>query len=109
MSHTLDGLPFSGSCPLSTHTSYLGATSASARALPQLVTYLQLLWHAYPDGLTDAESAERMGVERSSINARRAPAVQAGLVEAYGARMRASTDTSNTVWRLRLPAAGGRD
>ena len=109
MSHTLDGLPFSGSVPLSTHTSYLGAASASARALPQLVTYLALLWHAYPDGLTDAESAERMGVERSSINARRAPAVQAGLVEPYGTRQRAATETANCVWRLRLPAAAARD
>jgi len=103
MPTTDSGLPFSGATPLSLHNSAKGAEDAKVRALPQLVTYLTLLWHAYPDGYTDAESAERMGVERTSVNARRAPCVAAGLVEPYGSRTRPSTDTSNTVWRLRLP------
>lgn len=104
MPHTDAGLPFSGSSPLSRHTSYQGAEDAKARALPQLVVYLALLKSVYPDGMTDAEAAERMGVERTSINARRKPLHQAGLVESYGTRERVSSGNPNTVWRLALPA-----
>jgi hypothetical protein len=102
--NTESSLPFSGSSPLSRHTSFQGAEAATVRALPQTVRLLQLLHDAYPDGLTDAESAVRLGVERSSVNARRAPLVAAGLVEAYGTRERASSDLPNVIWRLRLPA-----
>jgi hypothetical protein len=99
MSHTISGLPFSGNVPLSRHTSYQGAEDAKSRALPQTVRYLELLKARYPDGYTDAEAAVRLGLERTSINARRAPCVEAGLVEACGTRERDETGNRNTVWR----------
>jgi hypothetical protein len=101
------GLPFSGATQLSRFTSHAGAEGAKKRALPQVVRYLQLLHARYPDGLTDAEAADLMAIERSSINARRAPLVEAGLVETYGSRERVSTEIPNTIWRLRLPSRGG--
>jgi predicted ArsR family transcriptional regulator len=104
MPNTDAGLPFSGSSPLARHTSHQGADDAKARALPQVVVYLALLKQAYPDGYTDAEAAARMGVERTSINARRKPLEQAGLVESHGTRERASSGNPNVVWRLAAPA-----
>lgn len=97
-------LPFQGATPLSRFTSHAGADDAKTRAPSQLVRYLQLLHARYPDGYTDAEAAVLMEVERSSVNARRAPLVQAGLVEAYGTRARVSSDLLNVVWRLKLPS-----
>ncbi len=103
MSTTASGLPFQGVTPISRHTSYQGADEAKERALPQAVRYLQLLHARYPDGFTDAEAATVLEVERSSVNARRSPLVQAGLVEPWGTRARISTENQNTIWRLRLP------
>jgi predicted ArsR family transcriptional regulator len=103
---TESGLPFSGTSPLAAHTSHQGAEDAKERALPQVVVYLALLKQVYPDGLTDAEAAERMGLERTSINGRRKPLEQAGLVESHGTRERASSGNPNVVWRLALPARG---
>lgn len=103
MPHTAAGLPFSGSTPISRHTSHQGAEDAKVRALPQSILYLRLLHDRYPDGLTDAEAADLLAIERSSINARRAPLVQAGLVETCGTRPRVESDLPNTIWRLRLP------
>jgi hypothetical protein len=105
MPWTEAGLPLQGATPISRHTSHQGALAANERAMPQTVRYLQLLHARYPDGYTDAEAAMILEVERSSINARRAPLVQAGLVEDCGTRARASSDLPNVIWRLRLPRA----
>jgi hypothetical protein len=105
MPSTDAGLPFNGVTPISRHTSHQGAVDAAPRALPQALRYIQLLHMKYPDGYTDAEAAKILEVERSSINARRAPLVQAGLVEDCGRRARASSDLPNVIWRLRLPRA----
>lgn len=103
MPHTDAGLPFSGSSQLSRHTSHQGAVDAEKRALPQAVRLLQLLHAAYPEGYTDAQAAAILEVERSSINARRAPLVAAGLVEPCGTRD-GKYDNPNTIWRLRVPS-----
>lgn len=99
----IDGaLPFSsGLTPQSAHASRSGAEDAAPRALSQTVRYLRLLKDS-PRGLTDAEAATRLGLERSSINARRAPLVKAGLVYADGFRQGTSgRKVRNAVWKAR--------
>lgn len=91
-------LPFSGSTPLSQHTSRHGAEDAAPRALSQTVRYLAAL-KAY-GGLTDAEAAKLLNVERTSINARRAPLVKAGLVVPNGTRPWPTGKVQNVVWCL---------
>lgn len=90
-------LPFSGSTPQSRHTSRQGAEDVQTRALGQTVRYLALLKEH--GGLTDLEAAKLMQVERTSINARRAPLVKAGIVVADGFRPSPSK-VKNVVWRL---------
>ena len=90
-------LPFSGSGPQSSHASRCGAEDAAPRALNQTVRYLSLL-KSRPQGCTDAEAADLLGLERSSINARRRPLVTAGLVYADGFRP-GSTGIRNTIWK----------
>jgi len=97
--YTKGSLPFNGSTPLSRHTSHLGALDASERALTQTVAYLHLIKvHA---GLTDWDAARLMRVERTSITARRAPLVKAGLVVAEGTKP-GPTGIRNVVWKLAL-------
>lgn len=99
MPHTAALLPFNGITPLSRFTSHQGAQDAQERALPQTVRYLALL-KLHPGGLTDAEAAKQLRLERSSINARRAVLVKAGIVVADGTRPGPTGKVKNTVWRL---------
>ena len=74
MSGYLDqALPFSGSVPLSRHTSACGAVDASPRAAAQTKSYLLALDARGLDGLTDWEAKAVLGLERTTINARRRP------------------------------------
>ena len=98
MPHTEQGLPFSGVTPQSRHASHAGAQDAAPRALSQTIRLLALL-KAHPLGLTDAESAVLLNIERTSINARRAPLVKAGLVYAAGFRPGPTGKIKNTVWK----------
>lgn len=91
-------LPFSGSVPQSRHASRAGAEDAAPRALNQTVRYLASL-KAHPQGLTDAEAAELLNLERTSINARRVPLVKAGLVYADGFRPGPTGKVKNTIWK----------
>jgi len=50
-------------------------------------------------GTTDREAADLMGIERTSINARRVPLVKAGVVVADGFR-EGPMGVKNTIWRL---------
>jgi hypothetical protein len=93
-------LPFSGSVPQSAHASRAGAEDAAPRALSQTVRYLAQL-KGHRDGLTDAEAAKLLGLERSSINARRVPLVKAGLVYADGFRPGPTGKVKNTIWKAR--------
>lgn len=90
-------LPFSGITSQSRHASHAGAENAAPRALSQTVRYLQTL-KARPHGLTDAEAADLLGLQRSSINARRVPLVKAGLVVPDGFR-EGTSGVKNTVWK----------
>jgi hypothetical protein len=92
-------LPFSGSTPQAAHASRAGAEDAAPRALNQTVRYLALL-KSRPHGCTDWEAAELLGVERTTINARRRPLVKAGLVYADGFRD-GPTGVKNVVWKAR--------
>ena len=94
-------LPFSGATPQSRHASRMGAENAAPRALSQTIKYLQALKDRPQYGLTDAEAATVLGVERSSINARRAPLVKAGLVYASSDTRPGPTGVANTVWKAR--------
>jgi hypothetical protein len=102
MAHPLNtqpALPYSGITPQSRHASYLGARAAAGRANSQTRSYLKLL-KEHATGLTDLEAAHMMGIERSSVNARRAPLVKQGRVFPAGFRKGAS-GVKNTVWVLR--------
>ena len=91
------GLPFAGITPLSRHTSHAGAEDAAPRALPQTIRYMAAL--RQHGGLTDHEAAKVLGLERSSINARRSDLVKAGIVVAEGTRP-GPTGTRNVVWKI---------
>lgn len=98
MQHYIEGaLPFGGSTPQAAHASRAGAEDAAPRALNQTVRYLALL-KSRPQGCTDAEAAHLLGLERTSINARRRPLVKAGLVYSDGFRP-GDTGIKNTVWK----------
>lgn len=90
-------LPFQGSTPQSAHTSRAGAEDAAPRALSQTVKYLAIL-KAY-GGTTDREAADLMGIERTSVNARRRPLVTAGIVVPKGFRQ-GPTGVKNVVWGI---------
>lgn len=98
MPHIAALLPFSGSTPLSRHCSHQGAEDAKDRALSQTIRYLALLKES--GGLTDWEAHERLGIERTSITARRRPLVVAGIVVPSDETRPGPTGTKNTVWRL---------
>ncbi len=98
MPYTEQGLPFaSGITPQSQHTSRAGAEDAAGRALPQTIRYLRCLKDH--GGLTDLEAAKLLGLERSSINARRVPLMKAGIVVSCGFR-KGPTGVKNCVWKV---------
>ncbi len=98
---TQTGLPFAfhGLTPQSRHTSYQGAQDAAPRAANQQVRYLAYLRLRGAQGATDREAAEYLGLERTSVNARRSELVKAGLVVPGGFR-RGPTGIKNVAWKL---------
>jgi len=80
---TDSGLPFSGSEPLSRHTSLSGAEAAEKRAPSQLLRLICLLLD-HPEGLTDHELQQRLEIPLASVCARRGQLVEQGLVKAGG-------------------------
>lgn len=96
-------LPFQGAEPLARHCSHQGAVAASERVGRQCVELLSA--YALHGPLTDAEAAKHLGVERSTINARRAELKARGLVSAHGTKKNETTGISNTTWGL--TAVGG--
>lgn len=81
------------------HASREGAESVAGRAETQTARYIALL-QAYPEGLTDWRAAELLGVERTSVNARRSPLVKTGVVVANGFHKDDHSDVANTRWQL---------
>lgn len=96
---TDSGLPFSGSVPLTRHTSRAGAEAAAERAPSQTARYIAALLDAR-DGLTDHEAARLLGIPNTSVCARRAPLRKAGLIYAEGTRP-GPDKVSNAIWRWR--------
>jgi hypothetical protein len=99
MPYTDSELPYSGSVPLTIHTSRQGAEDAKARALPQTIRYVAALQDA-AEGLTDAEAAKVLDIPLASVCARRAPLRKAGLIYAEGTRP-GPTGVGNAIWRWR--------
>ena len=95
-----DSIPYDGIAPQSVHASHEGAKDAAPRALGQTVRYLAALKQRGSFGLTDAEAARLLHIERTSVNARRVPLVKAGIVIADGFRTGPTGRVKNTVWRL---------
>lgn len=93
-------LPFSGSTTQSRHASHAGAEDAKERALPQTIRYMRFLKDRGAYGATDAEAAKALGLERSSINARRKPLCDEGFVIAAGHR-KGESGIINTIWVLK--------
>lgn len=91
-------LPWQGSTPLSAHTSREGAQKAQKRAASQTVRLLEL--YAQYGPLTDAEAARHLGVERTSVNARRVPLVTRGVVVAVDTVPSTRGGGRNTRWGL---------
>jgi hypothetical protein len=94
-------LPFSGSVALSRHTSYLGAQNAQPRACRQARLYLFLLDARGAEGLTDFEAARLLGLERTTINARRVPLTNGDQPWVGTVKTRPGpTGVKNAVWQL---------
>jgi len=90
-------LPFSGSVTLSRHCSHQGALSAFERVGRQALELLTAYRQRGP--LTDAAAAQVLGVERTTINARRAELRRRGLVQAVDT-VKGAHGVANTRWGL---------
>jgi hypothetical protein len=99
MPYTDHGLPFASSeSPVAAHCSHQGAIHAERRAGPQVL--LLLAAYATYGPMTDAEAAKRLGLERSTINARRVPLRDRGIVVAVDTVKNPVTQVRNTRWGL---------
>ena len=84
--------------PVSRHCSSMGALDASERVGRQCLALLTIYRQRGP--LTDAEAADAMRVDRTTVNARRNELVSRGLVARVGTKKNALTHISNTTWGL---------
>ena len=80
------------------HTSWAAAQDAARGADTHRARALAAL-RAAPDGLTDFELADRLGVQQTSIGKRRGELRDAGLVADSGFRRRAPSGSLAIVWR----------
>ncbi len=92
-------LPFSGSIAVSRHCSAQGAIQASERVGRQAVQLLTLYANRGP--LTDADAAILMGVERTTVNARRNELVRRQLVQAVDTVKNQRSQVRNVRWGLK--------
>lgn len=93
--------------PLARHCSSMGARHAQERFARQALALLTLYRQRGP--LTDKEAAQALGVERSTINARRNELVKRGLVTAVGVRRSEDTRINNTTWTFSTEAVMSDD
>lgn len=92
-------LPFAESAsPLAQSASFAGAANAQARSSNQTLRYLELLAKRGPT--SDADAAVLLGLMRSTINARRGPLCQRGIVIAVDRTQNVETGVVNTRWGL---------
>ncbi len=71
MPYSEQQLPWTGATALSRHCSADGARAALRRSAGQTARYLRLLERRGAEGCTDLEAALILGIERTSVNARR--------------------------------------
>lgn len=86
------------SSPLARHCSQQGAQSAQERIGRQCLALITLYRQRGPQ--TDVEAATALGIERTSICARRNELRRRGLVEAVATKRNEETGISNTTWGL---------
>lgn len=99
MPYVSGDLPFAESpSPLAGQASFAGAANAQARASNQTLRYLELLAKRGPT--TDAEAAKILGWERSTVNARRVPLRDRGIVRAVDTIENPETGVRNVRWGL---------
>lgn len=92
-------LPFADSpSPLAGQASYAGAQAATGRAENQTMRLLEL--YAKRGPTNDWDAAKHLGIERSTVNARRAPLCQRGIVVAVDKVPNVETGNTNTRWGL---------
>ena len=86
--------------PVARHCSSMGALDAAEHSGRQALALLALYRAQGPQ--TDQEAADALGIERTSVNARRAGLIRLRLVDASpkGIRKNASTGISNATWGL---------
>lgn len=98
MAWTDTDLPFADSpSPIAGQCSYQGAQAAVGRAETQTLRLLEL--YAKRGPTTDADAALALGIERSTINARRGALCRRGIVTAKGAVI-GRCGVRNTTWGL---------
>lgn len=99
MPWTETDLPFADSpSPLAGQASYSGAQAAAGRSETQTMRLLEL--YAKRGPTTDWEAAKVLSVERSTVNARRAPLCRRGIVVAVDTVKNEDTGVMNTRWGL---------
>lgn len=91
-------LPFGGVEPVPRHCSYAGAKDASERVGRQCLALLTA--YATHGPLTDREAATALGLERTTINARRNELRRRQLVRVCGTVKNTATGVRNTRWGL---------
>ena len=84
--------------PMAGQCSYAGAVAAENRAATQTLRLLEL--YAKRGPTTDAEAAKLLDVARSSVNARRRPLCDRGIVVAVAHVENPETGIVNTRWGL---------
>lgn len=93
-------LPFADSpSPMAGQASYHGAQDATARETSQTVRLLEL--YAKRGPTTDWDAAKWLGIERSTVNARRAPLCRRGIVVAVDRVRNVETGSDNVRWALK--------
>lgn len=92
-------LPWADSpSPMAAQCSYNGVVAAQERAGTQVERLLEL--YAKRGPTSDWEAHKALGWERTTVNARRRPLCQRGIVVAVDTVKNADTGISNTRWGL---------
>ena len=92
-------LPFASSpSPLAGQASFAGATAAAGRSETQTMRLLEL--YAKRGPTNDWDAAKVLGIERSTVNARRVPLCRRGIVVAVDKVKNNETGITNVRWGL---------
>ena len=98
MPWTQHGLPFAGRTQTPRHCSWVAAERSAVRATTQTARLMALYVTRGPQ--TDADAALALGLDRSTINARRATLVRSGAIVARWSAVNPRSGVRNTLWGL---------